>query len=97
MNIHTINTLKAKELNGQKKGKLKIAGCEAVAQSYGVYIYGDTATVELSFSYTLNKWVVGVLNSPDDLRDKLPKDVSNDVMIKAIKKFLKETKQWLPK
>lgn len=87
MNINTINTLKAQELNGQKKGKLKIAGCEAVAQSYGIYIYGPKH-VEVFFNYNLNKWVIGILSSPDDTHKHLSKNASKQDFINTITGFM---------
>jgi len=90
MYIDTINTLKAKSLNGKKKGKLNIAGCETTAESYGIYLeVPDRPTLCIAFSFTKNKWVMNW--AFQDKQVLLPKSVSNKDFKNAIIKFIKES------
>lgn len=90
MIIETINTLKAKRLYGKKKGKLVIAGCKTIAESYGFFLdVPDKPTLCVYFNYKMNKWII-VWALKEKPIVELDKNVSNKDFIAEIEKFIQE-------
>jgi len=86
MQIDTVNTLKARELMDKRKKTLHIAGTPASAESYGIFVEGIKHTVEIQFSHTKERWIVGTWGH--EHKRELDKNAKRKEFLDVIRAYL---------